>query len=230
MSSLNFAMDLMKLYQQQQKDLYLVGGSVRDYLLLGDFDDFDFATPCLLNESTHLLNITKYDSFSAKFGTLKAKYRGRNIEITTFRTEHGYSDLRHPDSIHYVQTINEDYPRRDFTINALYMDYQGQIYDPSGGQDDLKANIIRCIGEPDQRIQEDPLRILRAIRFALRFQFAIEENLEKSILKYAHLVEQISEVRGRIELHKMLTHSSVVAIEKMFERYKINIHVADYIV
>ena len=207
-----------------------MGGSVRDYLLTGDFTDFDFATPVLLNDSIRLLDIQDYDHFSAKFGTLKTRYHGKSIEITTFRKESGYSDYRHPDALEFVTSLELDASRRDFTINAMYLDYLGNVIDPYHGQQDLQAKKLVCIGNSDQRLQEDPVRILRAIRFALRFQLTMEASLEKSLLTYGYLVREISEARGRMELQKMRKYHSIPTIQQAFDHYKIDIHVADYVV
>lgn len=230
MKSIEFATALMSLYAKNNQSLYLVGGSVRDYLLTGDFTDFDFATPVLLDNSIRLLGIHDYDRFSAKFGTLKTNYCGRNIEITTFRKESGYSDYRHPDALEFVTSLEVDASRRDFTINAMYLDYLGNLMDPYHGQQDLQAKRLVCIGNSDQRLQEDPVRILRAIRFALRFQLTLDSDLEKSLLTYGYLVREISESRGRMELQKMRKFHSIQTIQQAFDFYKIDIHVADYVV
>ena len=230
MKNIEFAQQLMQRYAQVNQALYLVGGSVRDYLYYGDFHDFDFATPCLLQESLTILQIHHYDAFSARFGTLKTRYHHREIEITTFRKEGDYRDFRHPDTIEYITDLFEDAKRRDFTINALYLDVTGKIIDPYQGQLDLQNKILRMIGDPSLRLAQDPVRILRALRFALQFNLTLEPSLEEGIRQHASLLSKISEARGRIELIKMRKHHSVATIQALFDFYKIDVQVRDYIV
>ena len=204
-------------------NLYLVGGSVRDYLLTGDFHDFDFATPLLPKDVIKILNIQEYDNFSLKFGTVKAKYLGVEIEITTFREEGNYTDSRHPSSVDFITDIKIDSNRRDFSINALYLDKDGNVIDYHNGRKDLKEGIIRMIGDPYKRLKEDPVRILRALRFSLEFSFKIDEELDQAIKKTKNELEKVSEYRLKSEIGKMLEHSSLKEIKDIFKRYEINL-------
>ena len=140
-----------------------------DYIMfgayLGEFDDFDFATPCTPVIVTTILDLDKYDKFSFKFGTVKTEYLGQEIQITTFRKEGEYLDSRHPQTIKFIKNIEIDSLRRDFTINALYLDYEGNVLDFHGGLNDLENHIIRTVGNPLDRIKEDPTRILRGLNF-----------------------------------------------------------------
>lgn len=229
MKNIDYAIALMRLYAEEGHSLYLVGGSVRDYLLYEDFKDFDFASPCLVEESAALLYVDKYDEFSAKFGTLKTIYQTQEIEITTFRKEGRYSDYRHPDSIVFVDNLYIDAQRRDFTINSMYMNSNEEIIDPYNGRKDLENKLIRMVGNPFERIKQDPVRILRALRFVLRFDFYLENSLATSIRENAALISHISEARGVLELKKMLAHSSKEEVQKKLDEYDIDIQIADYL-
>ena len=138
----------------------------------------------------------------AKFGSVRIKVDRIHIDITTLRKEGEYLDYRHPSSITYVKSLDEDYVRRDFTVNAIYMDEHFKIIDPSNGVKDLENKLIRFIGEPEKRIKEDPLRILRAERFAKKLNFEIEENSKASIEKYRYLLDKINPDKIKEEISK----------------------------
>lgn len=170
--------------------IFEVGGSVRDSLLGLEVFDFDFATDATPEEIVKFL--PDVNDVFAKYGCIKYKGEFGRAEITTFRVEENYDDFRHPGKINFVKSLNEDYKRRDFTINAIYKDINGKIYDPSNGVDDLKNHLIRFIGDPKKRIQEDPLRILRAKRFAKKLNFKIEEKTQKAIDEFSYLLEKLN--------------------------------------
>ncbi len=170
--------------------IFEVGGSVRDELLGLDVFDYDFATNAKPEEIVKFLpNVN--DTF-AKFGCIKCKGEFGRAEITTFRVEEDYVDFRHPKSIKFVDSLEEDYKRRDFTINAIYKDINGKYYDPSNGIEDLNNKIIRFIGDPAKRVQQEPLRILRAKRFALKLGFTIEHNTQKAIDEFSYLLDKLN--------------------------------------
>lgn len=177
-------------FQENGFSIFEVGGSVRDSLLGLDVFDFDFATDATPEEMMKFLPDVS-DAF-AKYGCIKYKGEFGRAEITTFRIEEEYDDFRHPNKIHFVKSLNEDYKRRDFTINALYRDYEGNIYDPSNGLEDLKNKVIRFIGNPETRIKEDPLRIIRAKRFAKKLNFSLEEKTSKAIDELSSLLEKLN--------------------------------------
>ena len=135
------------------------------------------------------------------------------VEVATFRNDGAYSDGRHPDQVRYSTDPKEDVQRRDFTINGLLMDPldDNRVLDFVGGRDDLKAGIIRAIGDAELRFQEDKLRMLRAVRFAARFHYVIEPGTFASIQRLAPLIHQVSKERVRDELTKMLTEGSARA-------------------
>ncbi len=181
---------LDKTFKENGFSIFEVGGSVRDEILGLDVFDFDFATNATPEEMMKFLPNAN-DTF-AKYGCIKYKGEHGRAEITTFRVEEKYDDFRHPTKIRFVNSLNEDYLRRDFTINAIYKDIDGNIYDPAGGVEDIKKQLIRFIGDPEKRIKEDPLRILRAKRFAAKLGFEIEIETAKAMEKLSYLLEKLN--------------------------------------
>ena len=181
---------LDKTFKENGFSIFEVGGSVRDEILGLEVFDFDFATDATPEEMMKFLP-NAIDTF-AKYGCIKYKGEHGRAEITTFRVEESYDDFRHPTQIRFVKSLNEDYLRRDFTINAIYKDVNGKIYDPANGVEDIKKRLIRFIGEPEKRIKEDPLRILRAKRFAAKLGFEIEPETAKAMEKLSYLLEKLN--------------------------------------
>lgn len=181
---------LDKTFKENGFSIFEVGGSVRDEILGLEVFDFDFATDATPVEMMKFLPDAN-DTF-AKYGCIKYKGEYGRAEITTFRVEEKYNDFRHPANIRFVKSLDEDYLRRDFTINAIYKDINGKIYDPAGGVEDIKNKLIRFIGEPEKRIKEDPLRILRAKRFAAKLSFEIEPETAKAMEKLSYLLEKLN--------------------------------------
>ena len=183
--------------------IYVVGGAVRDWILKKEVNDWDFATNLTPEE---MKKIFPKNSFCEnQFGTFSVVV-GKNeiFEITTYRSEAEYSDKRHPDKINWGKTLKEDLERRDFTINAIALDIEGQITDLYGGIEDLNNRLIKTVGNPDDRFSEDALRMMRAIRIAAQIGFLIEEKTFESIQKNAHLIKEIAGERIRDELFKIL--------------------------
>lgn len=181
---------------------YIVGGYTRDYLLGLKSFDVDIATSATPEEVMGLFNIES----KANFGSIKIEEGPYRFDITTFRKETSY-EKRKP-KIEFIESIEEDLRRRDFTINAICLDENFQIYDPLNGVDDLKSKTIRVIGEIDKKFEEDPLRILRAIRFAIVYDFKIEKNAFEFIKKNKHLLIRLSYSRKKEELDKMFNSSA----------------------
>lgn len=184
---------------------FLVGGCVRDTFLGVTPKDFDVATNAKPDAVISLF--TKVIPTGIKHGTVTVMVGNEPIEVTTFRTEGTYSDSRHPDEVKFVADIKEDLARRDFTINAMAMNGLA-IVDPFNGRDDLKNKVIRCVGNPDERFSEDPLRMMRAIRFACRLGFTIEELTLASIRRNCEKLVNISNERIRDEFTKTLVANS----------------------
>jgi poly(A) polymerase len=185
----------------------LVGGCVRDLLLGRDPVDYDVATDATPDRVLKLFpdGIT----VGAQFGVILVYRDNIKVEVATFRSDVGYSDGRHPDRVEFARTANEDVQRRDFTVNGLLMDPKTRaVLDYVDGQADLKTRLIRAIGQPQRRFAEDKLRLMRAVRFAARFNFDIEPITFKAIRQHAHEVDTVSAERLRDELTKMLTEGA----------------------
>jgi tRNA nucleotidyltransferase/poly(A) polymerase len=185
----------------------LVGGCVRDLLLGREPADFDVATDAAPERVMALF--PESTGVGAQFGVVLVPRDGHKVEVATFRSDVGYSDGRHPDRVVYSTTAEEDVLRRDFTINGLLMRHDtGEVLDFVGGQADLKAGIVRAIGEAGQRFAEDKLRMLRAVRFAARFHFTIDPATFAAIRRHAPEIGQVSAERLRDELTKLLTEGA----------------------
>jgi tRNA nucleotidyltransferase (CCA-adding enzyme) len=187
-------------------EAYLVGGCIRDLLLNKTIKDWDLTTNATPDEMLKLFPTAFYDN---AFGTvgIPAVINGQEhvIEITTYRTERDYQDGRHPSHVEWGKTIQEDLERRDFTINAIAYDIKTEEFiDPYHGQEDLKLNTVRAVGNPNQRFKEDALRLMRAVRFATQLSFQIEENTWKAMQEDAMLLPGIATERVRDELMKIL--------------------------
>lgn len=193
---------LAELFKQNGYQLYLVGGTVRDYLLGEPLTDMDAVTDALPYEVVSFLS--PVDTTFMKFGSLKYKTPdGLKFDITTLRKESTYSDARHPENIVFVKDLKEDYLRRDFTVNAMYMDKDLKVIDYSNGQVDLKNKVLRMVGDPFIRTKEDPLRILRAIRFYLMHDLTIDEELLKAMHENFSLLKKVTDAKIRSELNKI---------------------------
>lgn len=204
-STLNIYIRLAKLFKKHGFSLYMVGGTSRDYLLSRYTDDLDLATDALVDEMLKILP-EDYDIRTPfkKYGNLKIKMDDLLVDITTFRSEQNYQDSRHPQSVQFVKSLEIDAKRRDFTINALYIDETLlNIYDFYDGVDDLINHRIKMIGDPQVRIEEDPLRILRAIRFSLKLNFEIDETLKECIINNISLLKRLNPVKVNEEICKM---------------------------
>jgi poly(A) polymerase len=186
---------------------FLVGGCVRDILLQRDPADYDVATNAPPEQVLKLF--PEGLAVGAQFGVILVPGDGSKVEVATFRSDMGYTDGRHPDRVVYANSPEEDVKRRDFTINGLVMRHDtGEILDFVEGQADLRAGIIRAIGEPDRRFAEDKLRMPRAVRFAARFGYEIEPETFQAIRKHAREISQVSAERIREELTKVLTEGA----------------------
>ena len=185
----------------------LAGGSVRDLLLGRTPADYDVTTNATPEEAMELF--PESVAVGAQFGVILIPADGHKVEVATFRSDAGYSDGRHPDRVIYAKSAEEDVQRRDFTVNGLLMRHDtGEILDFVGGRADLQAGIIRAIGEPGRRFEEDKLRMLRAVRFATRFGFEIEAETFRAIRKHVGMIHQVSAERIRDELTKLLTEGA----------------------
>jgi poly(A) polymerase len=219
----DFAISIVRTLRERGHKAYLVGGCVRDLLLGREPADYDVATDATPDEVIHIFPDTY--AVGAQFGVVLVPLPEKDVasgdspevtgyvspkanvvEVATFRSDIGYSDGRHPDQVRFSKDPKEDVERRDFTINGLLLDPgTNQVLDFVGGRDDLKAGIIRTIGDPERRFAEDKLRMLRAVRFAARFGYAIEPGTFRAIQALASQISQVSRERVRDELTRMLT-------------------------
>jgi poly(A) polymerase len=186
---------------------FFVGGCVRDLLLSREPEDYDIATDATPAQVLRLF--PKAQSVGAHFGVVLVSEDGVQVEVATFRSDHAYHDGRHPDRVDFERDPRQDVLRRDFTINALLQDFRtGEVLDFVGGRADLRAGIVRAIGDPETRFREDHLRMLRAVRFAARFGFAIEPATMDAIRRLQGLIGAVSGERVRDELVRILTEGA----------------------
>lgn len=185
-------------------DAVAVGGSVRDALLGKTPDDWDVATRATPDEMHAVLTDYHLIDTGIAHGTVTVLTDCRPIEITTYRAESGYRDHRHPDSVSFTDDLAEDLKRRDFTVNAMAYHPAHGLIDLFGGRDDLQKRIIRCVGDPETRFDEDALRIFRGVRFASALGFSIEPQTAAAIQKTAHLLRTVAAERLLTELNKWI--------------------------
>jgi len=183
---------------------YYVGGCVRDRLMGREVHDTDIATDALPERIMEIFREYRTIPTGLKHGTVTVIADGENFEVTTFRRDGSYTDSRRPDSVEFTGSIEEDLSRRDFTINAMAADKDGNIIDPFGGRADIERGVIRCVGEPEKRFTEDALRILRGIRFASQLGFEIEDATAEVMHRLRGRLGLISRERVREELDKLL--------------------------
>lgn len=207
MNGRELAMQISARLRERGFQALFVGGCVRDLLLGREPVDFDVATDAKPSDVISLFPNSV--AVGAQFGVVLVVEGSCKVEVATFRSDVGYSDGRHPDRVEFASTAEEDVQRRDFTINGLLMrPATGEILDAVGGQADLKAGIIRAIGEPSRRFAEDKLRMLRAVRFAARFGYTVEPGTFEAVRRHAPEVLQVSAERVRDELTKLLTEGA----------------------
>ncbi|MGB4984692.1 MAG: CCA tRNA nucleotidyltransferase [Erysipelotrichaceae bacterium] len=206
----------LNLLNDQGYDAYLIGGCVRDSLLSRPFNDYDITTNASPSEVMKVFHNYQLVTTGIKHGTVLVIFDELPIEITTFRIDGDYNDNRHPDKVIYTKSLKEDCARRDFTINALAMDINGDIHDYYEGYKDLSNKVIRCVNEPNKRFKEDGLRILRALRFASTLNFDIEEQTKQAIFNNKELLLNISKERIQSELLKLLSGDNVYQVLKEY--------------
>lgn len=201
---MNTAIDVIAKLKSSGFEAYLVGGAVRDYLLGKNPHDFDVATSAEPLQVKELFSRTV--DTGIQHGTVLVLANGTGVEVTTFRTEGDYTDNRRPDSVEFVKSLEEDLKRRDFTINAMAMTENLDLIDLYGGSRDLELKLIRAVGEPEARFQEDALRMLRAVRFSGQLDFSIDAQTLAAIKNNAPLIRSVAIERIKIELDKILAN------------------------
>lgn len=205
----NGAKRAIELLNNNGHEAYLVGGSVRDMLMGMEAHDYDITTSATPEEMKHSFSGYQTIETGIKHGTITFLYKKEPIEVTTYRIEGEYKDNRHPESVEFTKALDLDLSRRDFTMNALVYNEKEGIKDLFGGQDDINNKIIRAIGNPKTRFEEDALRILRAVRFASQLGFEIEEKTKKAMVECKKLLHNISAERINAELTKFLIGKNV---------------------
>ncbi len=183
---------------------YAVGGCVRDALLGLTPHDYDLCTDAAPDEISRVFEAHDLIRNGEKHGTVGVILNGTVYEITTFRTEGGYTDSRHPDWVKFVKQVADDLARRDFTVNAMAYNPKTGYIDPFGGQKDLQNHVLRAVGDPGRRFTEDALRILRGVRFSVRFQLTPEPETENAMARLAPLMDKLAKERIFDELSKLL--------------------------
>lgn len=186
---------------------YIVGGCVRDKLMGRNPHDWDICTSALPSQTEAIFREAGFSVIPTgiKHGTVTVVIDNESFEITTFRVDEDYEDGRHPDRVKFVSDVTEDLARRDFTMNAIAYSPATGLIDPFHGAEDIKNGIIRCVGNPDQRFEEDALRIMRAIRFSATLGFSLEKTTENSTREHLPLLDNIARERIREELLKLLS-------------------------
>ncbi len=203
-----YIMKVLNILNNNGYEAYLVGGCVRDALMGIPPHDFDLTTNALPDEIIKCFDGMRIIETGLKHGTVTVVSDGENVEITTYRIDGKYTDNRHPEKVEFTRNIHEDLSRRDFTANAIaYSPYDG-IVDIFGGREDIKNKVIRCVGNPDMRFNEDGLRLIRAIRFSSVLSFEIDELTSQSIHKNKDLLSNISAERIYSELKKLICGDS----------------------
>ena len=211
------SIEIIEIFKKAGHEAYWAGGCVRDMLLGVEPKDFDIVTSAKPDEIEELLEHTI--PIGKKFGVILAIQNNHHFEIATFRSDSGYSDGRRPDAVEFTNA-EEDAKRRDFTINAIFYDpIEDKIFDYTGGQKDMKDQLIRFIGDPEKRIKEDHLRILRAVRFKNGYDMQYHPDTYQAIKKHVKLIEDISKERVKDELNKMIMDKTNPgqAFEELYE-------------
>ncbi len=197
-------------------EAYLVGGCVRDLLRGVEPHDWDICTSARPEETEACFTGQRIIETGLKHGTVTVLEESEPYEITTYRTEGLYSDSRRPDFVEFVSSLEADLARRDFTMNAIAMGLDGSLRDPFGGSADIQAGLIRYVGEPAHRFQEDGLRVMRALRFAAVLGYEIEEMTAQAIYENRHMLEHVAAERINVELCKLLTGPNVGEILRQY--------------
>ena len=197
------ALKILNILYEHNHESYIVGGYVRDKLLNRSSNDIDICTSATPKEIIELFPNTS----SPQYGSINIIYKNSNFDITTFRKEIKYQDNRLPVKIKYIKNVKQDLLRRDFTINTICIDKDGNIIDLLKAKEDLNKKLIKTVGNPRYRLKEDSLRILRAIRFATLLDFEIDNKTKCYIKKYGYLLKKLSYSRKKQELDKIFTSS-----------------------
>lgn len=192
-------------------EAWCVGGCVRDLMLGRAPEDWDVTTNALPEATMALFGSHAFPT-GLRHGTVTVREEHRSVEVTTYRVDGDYHDHRRPDTVVFTPSLEEDLRRRDFTVNAMALSLRGDLRDPFGGQADLKAGVLRCVGKPERRFGEDALRILRGLRFAAVLGFAMDPAAAAGIHGHRALLKDIAAERIQVELFKLLCGKDAAAV------------------
>ena len=205
---------ILDILQRHGFEAYAVGGCVRDMILARRPDDFDITTSARPEEVKACFRRTV--DTGIRHGTVTVMLGSDSFEVTTYRIDGNYSDGRHPDSVSFTPDLKEDLLRRDFTINAMAYNDRNGLVDISGGMADLQKRVVRCVGNPDRRFDEDALRVMRAVRFAAQLGFSIEQKTREAVRRHSENLKAVSAERIRTELVKLLISSHPEMVEDLY--------------
>lgn len=200
----NDVKEILSILNNNGYEAFIIGGFVRDYLLNIKSNDYDICTNARPNDLKNMFKV-----ISNCYGSLKIEYKDNIYEITTYRKDLDYLNNRKPEKIEFVDTLYEDLQRRDFTINTICMDKNKNIIDLLDGRKDLNNKIVKVVGDPNEKICEDSLRILRAIRITTILNFKLDSELYYAIKKFGYLLKNLSYYRKRQELDKIFLSSNI---------------------
>ena len=217
----NEAINVLKIINTKY-EAYIIGGYPRDLYMGNISTDIDIATNATKEELKELFK--DYEIVDRGFGSILLNYNNYQFEITTYRKEFNYTKNRFPEKIEFIKELKEDLQRRDFIINTLCIDENGEYVDLLGAKNDIDNKIIRCVGNSDLKISEDILRSLRAIRFATILNFELDDELKKSIKKYSYLIANLSDKRKKEELNKILNSGNKEYGISLLKELEINKH------
>lgn len=212
----NIVKEVLEKIEKAGYQAYLIGGYTRDFLLDKFNDDYDICTSAEKSDLEAIFDIPLVENY----GSIILIYRDIKFEITTFRKENSYKGVRTP-NIEHTKLLDEDIKRRDFTINTICMNSKGEFVDILNGKKDLEDRIIKCVGPIDKKMTEDPLRILRAIRFACVLNFEVEKELSDFILEHGYLVENLSFFRKKQELDKIFKSDNCIYGLSLLKQYNL---------
>lgn len=221
---------IISMLQENMHKAYVVGGCVRDRLLLKEPSDWDITTSAKPEETIKIFKDAGYKVIPTGLahGTVTVMLGKEGYEITTFRIDGEYSDGRHPDSVEFTDEVKEDLSRRDFTINSMAYNDEDGLIDYFKGYEDLNNKIVRCVGNPNKRFNEDALRMLRAIRFSAQLGFEIEDKTAEAIKTNYKLIKNVSVERIQIEINKILMSDNPNYIEKLYEYNLLDCIIPEY--
>ena len=203
---INIALEILNLLNDNGYKAYIIGGAVRDYIMNIESTDIDITT----NATPKQLAVIFKDNISyTDYGSVKIKYKNIKVEITTFRKEIKYLDNRHPEEIFYINSLEEDLKRRDITINTICMDKNKNIIDLLNGRKEIRSKTIKIVGDSNQKLENDSLRILRCIRIATKLNFKLDRNCVNAIKKNMHLLKKLSYERKKEELDKIFSSKNI---------------------